>query len=728
MASKEVEYLRNRKGQKIEFQDRELRKMISDYQAEAADLREKYNLILEKAAAAVEAAESAEEDAHDLAEAMETVQQVHNEYASYVAMIEAQNRSITDQITQQTTDKVAAQVAAMQVREGQTVIDATLTTEGAAADAKTTGERIVDLKEAVIEETRNLNTAKVGQYATNTSGVINEGTNGKNFGISEKLPCYPNTAYTISAIGITASAPNVYVTYYDASGEFISRGLAGSAAGYVITITTPESAYFMHIAFYKSEGITISENAKMQIELGTEKTDYVEPYMIKGLVDLENSVKDVKADVRETNERIDGLSNKKSRTKVPEDFGWNDNPLLGKINNSYKGEVDVDFDISEYDPSSDGVTYYVDCVNGSDSNNGLTESAPLGTMAAAYDKSDVSCIMLKAGHYIATRNLSSKVITKTIAIKGMPGEEVFIEQTSTTVLSADEEHEGVYTGSRGNCFGILDQYVENEDGDGTLYDQVNSINEVYENEGTWILSGGILYVHTINGRVPDDELRLFRSGNNLVIEGDCSVYLENLKVYGGNSPLRATAQNQSDKLNVYAKDCDFYYTYSVENDCVMMQGTTLSVFENCKAKYSQKDGFNYHTHNGIIPKAIELDCVGAFCGNSDDNNDQGSTIHDGGSAIRVNCIYHDNYGSNVADQGEGSESWNIGCIAYDSKATFGQNSNYFAYSGVKMFLESCVGFGSTNNIYKHDDTSKVALRNCNFEGKLAPTGQTIEYY
>lgn len=438
---------------------------------------------------------------------------------------------------------------------------------------------------------------------------------------------------------------------------------------------------------------------------------------------------ELKSDITAINTQDRKVAQVMGYSYPPSGFTWQNNPLKGKIRNTYKGVIEVDYDVSVNDPSSSGVTYYVDSTNGLNSNDGLTPQTAFKNMSTAFAKNDISCMVLKGGLYPRTRNLYNTVIEKTIAIKGTPGEEVIIANHSATVFTADTSHTGTYYGTRGNCSGVIDTYVRNADGDPTIYEQVDQTSEVYSTPGTWALISGTFYVHTLDNRQPDETIIQFASGNNLVAEGSLTLYLENVKVYGGASPLRATAKTSADHLKVYAKNCDFYYTYTTDNDCVMMQGVEESIFQNCKAKYALKDGFNYHAEQGILPKAIEINCIGAYCGNTDDNNDQGSTIHDGGSAIRVGCMYHDLLGSNVADQGSGTESWNVGCTAYHSLVEGNNmNCNFFAYSGVNMWLESCVGFGSTNNVYAYDETSTVALRNCNFEGKLTVTGHEVEYY
>lgn len=626
--------------------------------------------------------------------------------------------------------------------------DKTLAVEDKAADAKATGNVVAELKndlDAISQIAENLFDPS---YLLTATGWEYSSVSDEYYGLYRYLGVKFGTNTDGYPISFDSGVQYRLRGTYRVSGDTTTGN--GVSFRFVYTDTTTSDIKLSNTAATDTEFEVVSELGKTVSKLvinystGANNTIYLKNMSIYPDGVIPATAVDViaRADISAQDDRIDDIEDAvdtiassiknnayiTSDAYTPSGFTWTDNPISGKVSDDFRGNVKVDFDVSAYDPSENGVTYYVDAVNGLDTNDGLTPSTALAKIPTAYAKPDVSCIILKEGVYFAVKNLYQQVIGKSIAIKGEPGKDVYICQTSLTTLSAVAGYSGVYSGTRGNCAGVMDLKNKNTDGDGILYTNASTLEEVQTTEGTWILTNGTIYIHTINGRVPDSDLLLFRSGDNLVAEGSLTLYLENVKVYGGNSPLRATATALSDHLRVFAKDCEFYYSYTVDNDAVMMQGAELSIFQNCKAKYAKKDGFNYHAAQNILPKAIEIGCVGAYNGNTDDNNDQGSTIHDGGSAIRVNCVYHDNIGSNVADQGEDTEAWMIGCVAYKSLATGGQNSNYFTYDDVHHWLQSCVGFGSTTNVYKHNEDSIVALRNCRFEGKLALDGQEVTYY
>ncbi len=416
----------------------------------------------------------------------------------------------------------------------------------------------------------------------------------------------------------------------------------------------------------------------------------------------------------------------------PSGFSWQDNPLKGKIRNDYKGNVVVDYDVSEEAPViAGGKTYWV-ATNGRDTNDGLTPETALASMSAALEKNDVACIMLKGGIYRATAGLRNTVITKSVSIKGAAGEDVFVTIHAPSTFEASSTYENVYVAVRGNCRGVIDLANKNKDGHYLRYPRVSSIDEVVSTEGSWTLADGNIYLHTVNNRVPDSNLIFLANyANNIKAEGNITVYLENLKVYGGDTVIEMNNGASNNRIKFVAKDCEFAYTNDVTGSNVLTITGADSYMQNCSILYGLKDGANYAKGTGNMQtRMIEINCEGAYNGDGNGSDDQASTLHNGAYGIRINGLYHENYGSCIADNHEGTEAWNIGCVCYGAIGEGSQNCNYFAYDGVKEFLDSCVGFGSLYNVHARNEESVVALRNCRMEGTLAPESSInrIVYY
>ena len=451
----------------------------------------------------------------------------------------------------------------------------------------------------------------------------------------------------------------------------------------------------------------------------------------------------------------------------PDGFTWKNSPLHGKILTDFRGVYQVDFDVASY-KNNPGKVLYVS-PNGSDSNAG-TPDAPLAKMSTAYTNG-ASTIYLYPGIYNLATSIFGTTINRDLNIIGL-GEGVII---STRIINIPNTSPNVTEYSTGvwRCYSNGTTYLSNvvdiahktSDGHFTKYTQIEGANAsqvkaaVQATAGSWalieeaIVINGVetnkivAYIHTLSGENPldgDDVLLLYSTAPSddptdshvypLIKVTGGKVYFENLTCIEGSTPLLAQRQAGGENIEIYAKNCKFFYSRSTYYDACMLYGTALSIFQNCEASFSQKDGFGYHAKESIIPKGIEINCIGAGNGNVEDGNDQGSTMHNGGSIIRVRNVCFKNYGANYADQGTGTESWNIGCVGFESLTdpsysgtSDAQKSNFFAYDNTKVFCDGCVGFGSLYNVCT-SGTGTIYLRNFRFEGTLTKDGMTPVYY
>ena len=404
----------------------------------------------------------------------------------------------------------------------------------------------------------------------------------------------------------------------------------------------------------------------------------------------------------------------------PDDFTWKDSPLHGKILTDFRGNYQVDFDVSNCkNPISKA--YYV-APNGSDSNDG-TPGAPFASISKAYTEG-ADTIYLYPGIYDRAQTLytpttgsNSKPITRNINIIGLGSGAILSTKVVNIVNISEYQTEGsgvweCYANNTTYLTNVVDIKNKTADGHFTKYTQLSSVSAVQAAAGSWALVNGKAYIHTIDGNKPvnGDNVLFLHSTNPTFANNQYTViyplfyvtggkvYFENLTCIEGTTPLLAQRQANGSDIEIYAKNCNFFYSRTEDHDVVMLQGTTLSIFQNCEASFGMKDGFNYHARSGIIPKAVEINCIGIGNGSFSDGNDQGSTIHDGGSIIRVRDVCAHNYGANYSDQGTGTESWNIGCVGFESWCSSnGQNADFFALLNTKMFLDGCVSFGSKHN-------------------------------
>lgn len=421
----------------------------------------------------------------------------------------------------------------------------------------------------------------------------------------------------------------------------------------------------------------------------------------------------------------------------PSGFRWKNNPIAGKLFTDGKGKFDVvGFNMRDYVPN--GTTYYVDINNGSNSNSGLTPDEPLQTIEEAYNKPDSTIIRVAEGVYDRVEGLFNvSPVNKNLAIIAMVGHKVELHAGNPmTLWDIVDGYVGVYKSYRGGSLPyIIDATQSDARGAHKKLTQVTTIQEVSDTAGSYAHIGTDVFVHLHDNRRPDNKTVWVMSNVPTInVSGGNTIYLEGIDVYGGASALYVANTTSGLRPRVFGKNSNFYYSEDINSDVVQLQGVALSIFENCKAGFGLKDGFNYHWRNNIAPLSIEINCEGFENGNPEDANDQGSTTHDGGSIIRVNGAYYRNDGANIAEDatvGDApTQSLNLGCVGFESVTTFDKrNVNFHAYVGVDMWLDGCVGYGSDYNIHNSDtDQTNLYTRNNHFTGVLAPEGVTpVEY-
>lgn len=406
---------------------------------------------------------------------------------------------------------------------------------------------------------------------------------------------------------------------------------------------------------------------------------------------------------------------------TPLGFSWTDHPLDGNIYTDGNGNFTVkDFDVADYQIT--GKTYYVDVVNGSDSNDGLTLDTAFKRIITAFQQGDAQVIKVAEGLYHKV-NAFNGAETPSVSIKAISGKVRITnayELTWSLSSGKSNTYEATLAYSVGNVF---DAEVQDNYGDYTELTEVATIPDVETTQGSYYYDDyyDILYVHTANSRPADVDVMAYGTSKNVWHYGAGDVYLEGIEFEGGAYSVQMFEDGATPPGNLYAKNCSFKYS---AGNAINVQGTPLTIMQNCIAAYSNTaDGFNYHAYNGIIPKVIEINCIGRNNGDSDSDN--GSTIHDGGSIIRINGSYYGNYGPNIADVNSGTESWNIRVSSFESQRT--TPTDYTFTDTAETWLDSCLAFGSTQSLELL--TSAIAnVRNCSFDQTEDISGGTKNNY
>lgn len=347
---------------------------------------------------------------------------------------------------------------------------------------------------------------------------------------------------------------------------------------------------------------------------------------------------------------------------APEGFTWTDNPLAGTLFVDQYGRFFTTIDPTVY-KTTGGATYYVDIVNGSDSNPG-TAGSPLKYISAAAAKSDVTTIMVKgyglSSPYPRTAGgFSGGDQTRNLNIIGYGDDAPVITTHDVLTWTLASGKTNAYQTTRTNVTEIVDMLTGLP---GVRLEKVESVDAVEATPGSWYATGGTVTVHAPDSRnlntTSGDKMWALLNANNLRVTGDYNTYVEDVILYGGNDVVRVvnatTAGGRLVMVNV-----ETAYSQVTWNN-VSTLGID-SILINCDTHHSGGDGYNYHAQNGRAVKAIEIDCRAYDCGHA--ASDQCSTSHDGAKVIRVNGTYLRATAANIADINAGTESWNLGCRA-----------------------------------------------------------------
>lgn len=387
----------------------------------------------------------------------------------------------------------------------------------------------------------------------------------------------------------------------------------------------------------------------------------------------------------------------------------------GRIwSNGISGQAFTDFDVRDYWKSlgvESGVTYYVNSSTaGNDSNSGTLPNAPLRTFKAALAKADVGRIVLAPGTYFS----DGYSITRNVAIVSQSGKKDVILRsglnTAAQTWTLEPGFSNVYTIPVPVGFpvlSVLDPTLVDENGDYYQHTQQTSGATVQANPGSyWYDSVNLkLYVRMLTNRSPNtagQEAVLLCNVQNLV-NGNISVYMENLRIEGGNRNLYMTATSPSARPKLYAWNTDFRYG---GNHCIASEGG-ISYLQNCLSCHSGLDTLNYHNGGTVGAIAVEINHkayaagVNYTVGGPALHEQNASSNHDNGLSIRINGEYSAGYGPIVIDTNL-CVTLCVGTVAFGSLATIGSsdfgpgnNTNFY---GADMTLIDCSSKRSTNDL------------------------------
>jgi hypothetical protein len=342
-----------------------------------------------------------------------------------------------------------------------------------------------------------------------------------------------------------------------------------------------------------------------------------------------------------------------------------------------KGRVfraDPAFDLRTHANIAVAKTYYVDKSTGNNANSGADWANALADLKTAYAKADVDRVVIR-GYYFYSE------------VQPLPTRSVeVIAGDNNTWITSDVRNEiGVFAkvgnhyeaavGGSKQVSAMLDRTLLNAFGKFTRLTYKSSIAEVDAAAGSFWqdpIQGGTVYVRTFDDRAPDADL-IYRAPFAFAPTIDNrSFYFENLYFMGAVRVRNASAAGGT---KAFFKNCALLDGY------FEITGVNETIFQNCSLYKPGGDGINYDVRNGILSKAIEINCsvsMGGLGGASD----QASTSHNGCVVVRIGGNYGFCGGQVIADV-INAKTWNLGVKAHDSLVGVG-----FYTSGL-MWLDSC---------------------------------------
>jgi hypothetical protein len=412
-------------------------------------------------------------------------------------------------------------------------------------------------------------------------------------------------------------------------------------------------------------------------------------------------------------------------------FGWQDAPI--RIFKSGKRYF-TDFDVAAF-KNTDPSLIYVDPVNGSQTNDGLTRATAKKSLNQGVTTvaNGGTVMVLGKGIFDRTAAFNGGNMDKSVnIIAEYPGEIAFA-MSDTLAWTLDQG--STYVASRTNVSAVVDMLGGVSFGlaHGVRYTQAASLAECRATRGSWFQDGANLYVTTYAGTIPDNKrhLALLKVQGWRISSGGSGrvLYLEGMSIIGGEVGGNLSLSGAG-PIDIYMKDVKLLHaTDAAENAFNALGNAARYMFsQRVTVHGSRKDGFNY---SGPNCRFIEVDCHSYGHGlwaPADPRTNNASTAHLGSKGIRIGGTYHETTGAVLADVQEGTQSVHYSCTSYDSLSGTGDSydSVFCAQqTGADMWAFGCDFFGAGGWDVVALPGTRVVLDECSFDSRTGAAQTTV---
>lgn len=301
------------------------------------------------------------------------------------------------------------------------------------------------------------------------------------------------------------------------------------------------------------------------------------------------------------------------------------------------------------DVPTDGV-YYLDCIAGSDSNDGRTKATAKATMNAVRVLTPAPRrVYIKGGFYKTNTHSMGADTLQLIAYGGTP--EIFRNITFPTWSLVGA---GVYSTTQAAVGTGRILLSTKRDSDGVLVPlaQASSLAELTNATDTYYSDGTTFYV-ILDGSAPTEFVNIVIAAATHTGMTQTHLYANGIRWYGGIS------YGVSGGLFTM-RDCSNYYLNEGSTvDLMAFTDGTVYMY-NSRFGYAGSDAIDW---NGATTIGYEINCTGRYAGLSGSgSNDQISTGHAGSRVATINADYQCARSQSIAEINTGTQRWILGGV------------------------------------------------------------------
>jgi hypothetical protein len=401
--------------------------------------------------------------------------------------------------------------------------------------------------------------------------------------------------------------------------------------------------------------------------------------------------------------------------------------------------VVTNFDITSKIPAITK-TYYVDPINGSNANSGLTAplaKKDLAVVLAIADCDQIIITGLTADFVgLGAQSWNNVQPTRSMSIINNTGYRyISAACASLPTWAVNGTYSNVYSTVIGatSATGVTDvstsSTVAGVNAAGVTVSlpnvpkryrtlvEVASLAAVAATAGTFFHDGTSLHVRSFDDRNLVGDTKMLptttaQNGRFPASTNNITIYVKSLDFVGGTSGFYVGMASTVTGCAFAHNNCSFQGT-GVGNGLAVLSFSKVYGYRS-GAYDNYLDGFNYHsfesdgTTPSTSPDCVEIECVAIGNGTtgSSGSSDNATTGHDFCNVIRLNCNFVDS-ADRVMAETNSAHSWNLGCVVGQATTVATGKQSIAALATSKLWLDSVYAVQGSNPAWIAAQTSTL---------------------